>query len=814
MTSNLLPQRQTDRSTVLNLASFSWVPIVYTETTMVHVGDEDELPWDPLWAYVLGDDEEQKRRSRGFAWKSAAADDEGFLSYIHDMLPANDSRDESWLGESPSASLREESRFIGPIHITREETKKGFWPRNQRGSRSIDDESWEWRLDSGSNIEERTIPRSRSRRASADSEEKWEWELDPALTSLFDKDPSAYTSQQTSSRKVSIKSNKVPSTRDAPTKRAPTPKMNGAPTKNENRKISRSMFGRRPAARESWNWHMSPSNSGGNNETKKRGGPRRFSWTKEHNGAWDWQLGSSIAGSQEAKKETRRVRFPRNVKEEKKTQWVAASVATGVAAGVATGAVVEQLQRSQSSLFDWVGINPSNSVDTAEKPAVPSEKIPTDGAESKDTPVVSGGKKSLTTKEKKHDKKENSVSTPNSSSFLFGDLFSNWGESSSSDDSSLNSSAQDSSVASLEEASLISDDDTKSASTLQSDVPSSDFVKEKERHESKRSVKELHLAHEQGRQESFSTNLLPAIKEDGSMDENHLYADDRSGSDSEKVDRLFGDYENAGKTDKQRRFDNFKAILEELEDEERTADESVSVNKQKCCKPHSLLEGGDGSQKVKCDKEADLKDDAHAKPEDFAPALPRESNQKILVALDQPQSQGKGISRSVKSLFQDQLKWSAQSGVPFHEMSQQDQSQLFSKVRSVADEKKNVSSSVLVKPHQQGRSCPAHLQVSLEGNGPISLFEYEYETGVHMYASYERFGADGFKVKSAPTPSPVRCQSKQSLNEILVQVEVRLVLSECVRIDQCFAHNVMPLPGFNSVADGLLCSSRQLVGIS
>ena len=73
------------------------------------------------------------------------------------------------------------------------------------------------------------------------------------------------------------------------------------------------------------------------------------------------------------------------------------------------------------------------------------------------------------------------------------------------------------------------------------------------------------------------------------------------------------------------------------------------------------------------------------------------------------------------------------------------------------------------------RSLPAHLQADLGMDGPHSLFEYEYETGVHMQIAYNEFDQielTSMKLESLSTPTPKRAQSKKDSNEVIVQVEV------------------------------------------
>ena len=116
---------------------------------------------------------------------------------------------------------------------------------------------------------------------------------------------------------------------------------------------------------------------------------------------------------------------------------------------------------------------------------------------------------------------------------------------------------------------------------------------------------------------------------------------------------------------------------------------------------------------------------------------------------------------------------SSQTGIPYNELTPQELAVLFPKVRSVCDEGSVSSSSVMLGSFD--RSLPAHLQADLGMDGPHSLFEYEYETGVHMQIAYNEFDQielTSMKLESLSTPTPKRAQSKKDSNEVIVQVEV------------------------------------------
>ena len=137
----------------------------------------------------------------------------------------------------------------------------------------------------------------------------------------------------------------------------------------------------------------------------------------------------------------------------------------------------------------------------------------------------------------------------------------------------------------------------------------------------------------------------------------------------------------------------------------------------------------------------------------------------------------RGMCRSVKSLNCQQMKWSAESGLPFHELSQRELSTIFPKVRSVTDDQEGVSSELIRNSDTFAMKVPVHLQAALQHSGPQSLFEYEYETGVHMFVSYNEFGDDVrsiMNVETAPTPPPRIRKGSSSMNRTMIQVEVRI----------------------------------------
>lgn len=621
--------------------------------------NDGELAWDPLWAFVLGEEDEKRRwiKKRNDPKKS----DEGFLSYIQDVFPVAESRDE----------------------------KKVFGSRNEERGKGDTRTKRLWR---------------RGSKAESESAESWQWQFDPSIagTNSYDTLSSLYSSP------------------------------------NDRRNKSQSSRCKKEQAATSKFW--------------------RFSQDPEPGGSWDWNLGSSASSS---KKGVRRVRFARSAKSE--------SEEPNLLKG--TKVVVEQLQKSQSFIFDLVGINPSTSpLDSCSEGVESSENVSKDFIPLAIPRNKSHAQTKVVSTEKKPEKKEQ-TSTTESSAFLFADLFNHWGDDSSSLDdlsltsSQLESSTLDSSVASTEEASdFTEEDDTRSTFTNQSDSSSSFFAREQDKPVlSSRNFSDINLASQPIRQENNSANLLPIIKEEGSNDEPHFYPDDRSESESEPATTLLRELGTTGYTDRLQRLGSVNSILEEFESGKSKSDNGLA--RHECIDDDSLQQTG------------------------------------LL---------GRGMCRSVKTLSCEQQTWTAKSGIPFHELSQQELSQIFPKVRSVADEQKYVSSSLLVSPFASGRSGLAHLQANLEQSGPQSLYEYDYESGVHMFVSYDRFGVDELKVITASTPSFIRSESKTSSNEILVQVEVSAEDSVALKqigftgADTSYPSNL----GINSFADRLLRSPR------
>jgi hypothetical protein len=591
---------------------------------------DDELPWDPIWAYVLG---EEDVKSGGFRQKKKVVpQEEGILSYIKDIMPVTESRDDKWSHERTDDK------------ITNDDSKKKglIWRRNSRTVESVPDEAWEWHISTGSSNDEvlrgisqptriteptrdnpptkekrNIIPRRNSRPIDTKSTDSWEWRLTTG-SERDDLNPLMKTLSKDSSPAIKGRSTRFSS---------PFRK------KNDN---------------DSWDWQFS------NGKKEKRSFVRRFSVEKETD-KWDF---ISVTNQD---KGPRRVRFIRS-SSNKDEAWID------------TEEVVAQLERSQNTLFDWVGINPSFEED-----------------ESKDSKG-----KSLTSP---FNKSRKAVVTPHSdSNDIFGGLF-GW-ESSSEDESSFQSSAEESSAYTIEEDAG-SDDDSRSVPTLASDTSQSVQQDDNDLNEVRLSFQPVPVHGER------SMEQMPKIEEVSSRDESPRDIDDISATDSVSV--------------------HDPPIAEKVVEEIKSSDVI-----------DEYYQSGSGS-------------------------------------MDQPRIAGRGICCSVKNLSSEQLKWSAESGIPFHELSPEEKSRLFPKKRAVSETGNYVSSADLVYPQTSNRSIHDEQQTSvpLSTGSPLSFFEYEYKTGTHMYVSYDRFGDDSMRLVTGPTPVLTSSAKDEMFSDMLVLVEVR-----------------------------------------
>jgi hypothetical protein len=125
--------------------------------------DDDELPWDPLWAYVLGEDENDS------------------------IVIVEDRRDTDKQPQQPSVRS-----MVGHPAVSPKGQRVGFWHKDNCKDAT---QGWAWELDpaifpsSATNTSSRPRPPSSDEMvlvAASNVEEKsqteqWQWELDPAF---------------------------------------------------------------------------------------------------------------------------------------------------------------------------------------------------------------------------------------------------------------------------------------------------------------------------------------------------------------------------------------------------------------------------------------------------------------------------------------------------------------------------------------------------------------------------------------------------------------------------------------------------------
>lgn len=165
---------------------------------------------------------------------------------------------------------------------------------------------------------------------------------------------------------------------------------------------------------------------------------------------------------------------------------------------------------------------------------------------------------------------------------------------------------------------------------------------------------------------------------------------------------------------------------------------------------------------------------------------------------------------SIKDLSIEQQRISAESGIPLHELSPKELASIFPKVRKVPVDQKYGRFTALEDPRTFG-DYSASLEADPNCDGPQSLFQYEYETGAHMFVSYDSFGGScesvPMQVNCAPVPRPSK-DSKGS-NRIIVQIEVcrhRHFDGPTCRAMSISTYDLSSVAGINSLADRLLHS--------
>jgi hypothetical protein len=537
---------------------------------------DDELPWDPLWAYVLGEEEDNNRGFR--RKKKESSQGEGFLSYIKDVLPAPEGRDDDGVGRySDNKTSRDDKK------------KKGFiWRRNNAADEAQHTDSWEWHISTGSSIDD-FVPPPTQPRDGPSAKERWS--------------------------KLA---------RDTRTKEAPV---------------------------KDATWNRKHANSA---KKDKRGLGRRFGRNKEPD-KWDFITTTS------QEKGARKVLFSRSSSKNNES-WID------------TKEVIAQLETSQNTFFDWVGINPS--FDEEDAKASSRKKL---------------GPIAALSREKKQQQMSDST-TMSDSGFLFGDIFSSFideNEETSDDGSSFQSSTEGSSASTIDEEGL-SDDDSRSVPTLQSDTSLSQTQQQTKDslppHLHHREVNEVRLSFQPINQDEIYSNHLSVIEEEHSDDDVKVSASEVTITDS------------------------------------NTAKNPVEAK------------------------------------------IELQNNLTSSSSYDQSRSPGRRICCSVKNLPYEQLKWSEESGIPFHELSREEQSSINSNKASTAGDQKYVQSGALDDHKISSGVISAQSWTSQPD--PLSLFKYDCNSSVQMYVSYDQFGSKILKVTTAPTPRKTR------RDNIWIKVEV------------------------------------------
>lgn len=676
--------------------------------------EESDLPWDPLWEYFLGDDEDTIESDRGgFAWnlrRPRADDDEE--SFMVDFMGSYDNESERKTQRNGRRETKENTSrsFLGASSSSlstglgtstsydktqgshnNKSNRKLFW---RRGGESLQVEGHgSWSLGFDPDIfgqAESDVKVERSSVADATSI--------PALQNESREDVGT-----TSKSKMFSKSSGNRSVDDTKGNRKPFWRRRKS---DSNVSVSKQSQSLNKTKRRSLFLFSRPRQSKQREprdeplETRidvveRRGSSRGQSAEERDTGSLEWGInifGDDQDDNQKSNKEATHRRKTLSHHQEDNRQ--SSKVATGRSSRAQSKTVTEKktgtrtvpgsMSESQSSsVFDW------SRFDTSTSSEEPSSK--------EDKPGATKSRRKFFVRQ------NGSVSEPSADSSIssklgLAGLFS-WAQDSQTDGSS----------------SQISSDsiDESSGESPENDDGWTEYVDNKTPRSTQQKVSEVRLRHQPRRSvESLPPFQLPAIKEE------------RSG-DSIEVNQIVQVEEKA------------KEALRVI-DLEDPADHMNRANQ-----------------------------DDSARVEEAA-----SRNRRKRVTKGQKTVVRHLGCRSVKDLTVEQQQQCEATGLPVHELSFQELSGLFPKVRSVSDEHKAVSSSsILGSSRAFKNSCPAHLQASPEYFGPQSLYEYEYETGIHMYVSYAFHGNNGkslLNVVNAQTPLP----EKQFQEQVLIQVEV------------------------------------------
>ncbi|GKY96067.1 hypothetical protein MPSEU_000566900 [Mayamaea pseudoterrestris] len=151
---------------------------------------------------------------------------------------------------------------------------------------------------------------------------------------------------------------------------------------------------------------------------------------------------------------------------------------------------------------------------------------------------------------------------------------------------------------------------------------------------------------------------------------------------------------------------------------------------------------------------------------------------------------------SIKDLDLEQLRLARETGLPIHELSPEELATIFPKLRSVANERSHAHprSVVIGNSLSFERELPAHFQAVLKREGPQSLYEYEYESGVQKLLLYDSFGNNPRELLKMHVAGGL---PEDGLNDVvLVQVEASTVSpTDCaIRRGDTLHKSHVPLP--------------------
>jgi hypothetical protein len=166
----------------------------------------------------------------------------------------------------------------------------------------------------------------------------------------------------------------------------------------------------------------------------------------------------------------------------------------------------------------------------------------------------------------------------------------------------------------------------------------------------------------------------------------------------------------------------------------------------------------------------------------------------------------RAVCCSIKNLSPEQLQLARETGIPIHELSQEELQTIFPKLRSVSTDRALPSRSLVIGNSLSfEKEVPAHVQAVLKKKGPQSLYEYEYESATQQLLLYETFGPNPrelLKLHTADGP-PQKLQDNLLGHErVVVQVEVSLCsfLNGLSMITMVLKRFFFPLSGFNGVS--------------